>query len=313
MERRELVRGLPVSRLCYGTLTIGPLQRNMTPPEGGRLLIHALQKGIIFFDTAELYGTYPHLRIMLREKRDAVIATKCYAWDRATAEASWAKAARELGRDYVDVFMLHEQESELTLRGHREALEYFTGLKERGHVGAVGISTHHIAAAKAALRHPEIDVVHPLINMSGIGIADGTGREMEQAVAALAESGRGVYAMKALGGGHLIGRRREAFAYALGLPGVASVAVGMQSEAEIDYNAALFEGTKPSDELERAVGGAQRSLLVHDWCRGCGKCAEACSAGAIRVSEGRAVPDMSRCRLCGYCAAACPDFCIKVI
>ena len=104
-------------------------------------------------------------------------------------------------------------------------------------------------AARAALKFPEIEVVHPLINIRGIGIAGGAREDMEEAVDALAEAGRGVYAMKALGGGHLIAERREAIRYALGLPGVQSVAVGMQSEAEVDYNVALFEGCEPSLEL----------------------------------------------------------------
>lgn len=313
MERRFLVPGLPVSRLCYGTLTLGPLQRNMTAQEGGRLLIYALQKGIIFFDTAEIYGTYPHIRVMLNECRDAVIATKCYAWDRATAEESFEKAVKGIGRDYIDVFLLHEQESIHTIRGHWEALEYFIRRKEQGDIGAVGLSTHSVEAARAALRFPEINVVHPLINKRGIGIAGGTRKDMEQAIAALAADGRGVYAMKALGGGHLIFDRRSALEYALGLEGVQSIAVGMQSEAEIDYNAALFEGLEPTDEMEQSVSQAKRQLFVHDWCRGCGQCAEACGQGAIRINEGRAVPDREKCILCGYCAAACPDFCIKVL
>lgn len=313
MEIRDLLPGLPVSRLCFGTLTIGPLQRNLTVQEGGRLLIHALQKGISFFDTAELYGTYPHLRMMLAECPDAVIATKSYAWDHKTAEESFAKAVSGLGREYVDMFLLHEQESIHTIRGHWEALEHLIRLKERGLIGAVGLSTHSVEAARAALKYREIEVVHPLINMRGLGIQGGTGQDMAQAIADLGMAGRGVYAMKALGGGHLIGQKREAIAWVLGLPGVKSVAMGMQSEAEIDYNAALFEGLEPSADLELATAGAERALLVHDWCRGCGKCAEACKSAAIRVEGGRARPDMNKCVLCGYCAAACPDFCIKVL
>lgn len=314
MENRDLgSTGISVSRLCFGTLTISPLQRGRTPEEGFRLMIYALERGIIFFDTAELYGTYPHLKIVLAERPDAVVATKSYAYDRETAEASFIKAVRGIGREYVDIFLLHEQESAHTIRGHWGALEYFVRRKREGLIGAVGISTHRVEAARAALKHPEIEVVHPIINAGGIGIADGTREDMERAIAALHEAGKGVYAMKALGGGHLISRRREAMRYALGLPGVQSVAVGMQSEAEVDYNAALFEGREPSEELEAAMGSAARSLHVHDWCRGCGKCAEACRAGAIAVVGGRAVPDMGKCTLCGYCASTCPEFCIKVL
>jgi len=53
--------------------------------------------------------------------------------------------------------------------------------------------------------------------------------------------------------------------------------------------------------------------MVHDWCEGCGRCAERCGQGAIRVENGRAAVDMEKCVLCGYCAGACPQFSIKVV
>ncbi len=305
--------GLNVSRLCYGTLTIGPLQRAMTAQQGAKLLIYAREKGILFFDTAELYGTYAHLNLLLRQYPECVIATKCYAYDTATAEASFAKATAELGREYVDVFLLHEQESEHTIRGHHEALEYFLRRKEQGLIGAVGLSTHAVAAAKAALKYPEVQVVHPMLNLRGVGIQGGTREDMEAAVAALHGAGRGIYAMKALGGGHLIPDRQAALRYILSLDTVDAVAVGMQSQQEIDYNVALFEGLAPGEELEQAVGRTPRALMIHDWCQGCGRCVQRCRSQALRLHEGRAMVDGSKCTRCGYCAAVCPDFCIKVL
>ena len=305
--------GIMVSRLCYGTLTIGPLQRNMTALEGGRLLIYALQRGINFFDTAEIYGNYSHLRVLLDECPGAVIATKTYAYDNQTAEQSFRKAVEGLGREYIDLFLLHEQESVHTIRGHYEALEYLLKRRDEGFIGAVGISTHNVAAARAALKYPEIAVVHTIINKRGIGIADGSREDMEQAISALHADGRGVYAMKALGGGHLIAERKSALAYVLALPGLQSVAVGMQSLAEIDYNTAVFEGIAPADALEIEIGRTKRSLIIHDWCRGCGRCISVCKHGALRLHEGKSAVDQNRCVRCGYCAAVCPDFCIKVL
>ena len=45
------------------------------------------------------------------------------------------------------------------------------------------MSTHHVAAVKAAWRFPEIQVIHPLINLGGVGIQGGTRFDMEGAVA----------------------------------------------------------------------------------------------------------------------------------
>ncbi len=52
---------IQVSRLCFGTLTMGPLQRNMTLQEGAELLEYAAGLGVNFVDTAEIYGTYGHI------------------------------------------------------------------------------------------------------------------------------------------------------------------------------------------------------------------------------------------------------------
>jgi len=52
---------------------------------------------------------------------------------------------------------------------------------------------------------------------------------------------------------------------------------------------------------------------VHDWCEGCGKCAERCRQNAISIRGGRAHIDAGKCVFCGYCARVCPQFCIKVV
>lgn len=302
--------GLVVSRLCYGTLTMSPLQKDLSPEAGARLLIHAYERGVRFLDTADLYGTYPHIRLALREAPDYVISTKAYCWDEPTAAAALERAFRGIGRDYVDLFMLHEQESLYTLRGHEEALVYLQKQKERGHIGAVGVSTHYVACVRAAPRFPMIDVIHPLINRAGIGIQDGSREDMEDAIRAAREHNIGIFAMKPLGGGHLIADNRAALQYAIGSPLLDSVAMGMQSVQEIDADVAAFEGDL---SLLDALKDRPRQIMVHDWCEGCGKCAGRCRQKAISIVDGRARVDSEKCVFCGYCARACPQFCIKVV
>lgn len=305
--------GLTVSRMCFGTLTMSPLQQNMTPEAGARLLVYAYEKGVRFLDTADLYGTYPHIALALKDAPDYVIGTKAYCWDRPTAQAALERAYRGLGRDYVDLFMLHEQESLYTLRGHEEALEYLAEQKARGHIGAVGVSTHFVACVKAAPRFPMIDVIHPLINLEGIGIQDGSREDMESAIAAARERGIGIFAMKPLGGGHLISGSKAALEYALNNPLLDAVAIGMQSVEEIDADVAMFEGDPTAFERLEKLRHRERRVMVHDWCEGCGKCAARCRQKAIEVVNGRAVVDQAKCVYCGYCARACPQFCIKVV
>lgn len=289
---------------------MSPLQRGMTPEAGAALLIYAYERGVRFLDTADLYGTYPHIRLALKDAPDYVVSTKAYVWDEATASAALERAFRGIGRDYIDLLMQHEQESLYTLRGHEEALKYLQRQKELGHIGAVGISTHFSGCVRAATRFPMIEVIHPLINRAGIGIQDGTREDMEDAIRMARDFGIGIFAMKPLGGGHLISDNAAALEYAIQSPLLDSVAMGMQTFAEIDANVAAFEGD--FSKMER-LKDRPRKIMVHDWCEGCGRCAERCRQKAIAVVDGRAVVDASKCVFCGYCARACPQFCIKVV
>ena len=304
--------GLRVSRLCFGTLTMSPLQKGMSPEEGARLLVYAYERGVRFLDTADLYETYPHIRLALRSAPDYVISTKAYCYDRKTAQEALERAFRGTGRDYIDLFMLHEQESLYTLRGHEEALNYLAEQREKGHIGAVGVSTHFIRCVRATARFPQIQVVHPLINRAGIGIQDGSREEMEDAIRTIRTRGVGVFAMKPLGGGHLMSDNRAALEYAVHSPLLDAVAVGMQSFAEIDANAAAFSET-PADELLFPLSRRKRHMMVHDYCEGCGRCAKRCRQKAIQIVDGRAQIDDGKCVFCGYCGRVCPQFCIKVV
>jgi len=312
MRLVPLCTSVEVSELCYGTLTIGPLQKGLTPTEGGRLLRCALELGVTFFDTAELYGTYAHLRAGLAEHmQHVVIATKSYASDAAGMEQSLRLALQSLGREYIDVFLLHEQESVHTLRGHSGALEYLLRKKEQGVVRAVGISTHRVAGVRAALAYKEIDVIHPLINKAGIGIVDGSVAEMTSAIAAAAGQKKGIYAMKALAGGSLYADAGAALSYVRALPGVGAVAVGMGSYADVQANCALFsrDAFPPDYQVERA----ERRVHIEPWCTGCGNCVAYCPQGAISLVQGKAAVRREQCVLCGYCVAHCRDFYVKVI
>ena len=306
-------RDLWVSRLLFGTLTIGPLQKNLPVEEGAEIICHAARRGVTFFDTAECYGTYPYIKKALAVFPNLSVCTKTYAFDREGAARSLKLAQEGIGRERIDVFLLHEQESIHTLRGHTEALSYFIGQRERGVIGAVGISTHHIAAVKAAAKWEGLDVVFVILNRGGIGIVDGTLAQMEEAVAEARRAGRSILAMKALGGGHLIDDRENALSFVRDHPLIDCVAIGMQSKAEVDFNIAMMEGRIPDAQCALETSRAVRKLHIQEECEGCGRCAARCGQGALSIQDGKAAVCQSKCIRCGYCASVCPFFCIKVI
>lgn len=306
--------GLKVSRLCFGSLTIGPLQACLTEEAGAEVIAEALDRGVNFIDTAELYRTYPYIKRALKGRRNnVIISTKCYAYSEEGAEKSLMQALKELDTDYIDLFSLHEQESEHTIKGHYDAIEYFLKAKEKGLIRSIGISTHSIAAVKAALKYNELEVIHPIVNMKGLGIIDGRIDEMLKAVEAAALAGKGIFSMKPLGGGNLLKESRQCFDFVLSKDYIHSIAVGMQSREEVVNNTLIFENKNVPEEIAGRVHKKNRKLHIDFWCTGCGSCIPKCSQGAICLENNRAAVNSEKCVLCGYCSAYCKDFCIKIV
>ncbi|HEX9024051.1 MAG TPA: aldo/keto reductase [Geobacteraceae bacterium] len=307
--------GISTFPLIFGTLPLGPLQAGLSPEDGGRLIRHALERGITMLDTAALYKTYPHIRAGLAGwHRDVTIATKTHAADAAGARLHVEEALRELKRERLDIVHLHGARIADPFTERAAVLEELLRMKEEGKVGHVGLSSHYIAAFRRAALHPEIEVIHPMINRIGMGILDGSAEEMAVAIAACARSGQGVYAMKALAGGNLISEARRSLAYVAGLTGVHGVAIGMLSEQEIDVNIAFFQQGTVDEALWTQLESRRRRLrIMEQFCKGCGRCVETCGSLALSMVAGKAVVDDAACVLCGYCGAACPEFIIRVV
>lgn len=314
MEYRTLGRtGISISAVSMGTLTMSPMQRNMPEQESGSLIRKAYNAGINFFDSAEIYGTYGRIRAAGLPE-DAMIGSKSYAVERDEMRASIRKALDETGRRRIDLFMLHQQESRMTLRGHRGAVECMLEAKRKGLIRAVGISTHHVAGVRAAAESEDIDFVFAIFNHRGLGILDGTREDMAEALEGAAKAGKGVLIMKGLGGGHCFREPEKAFAFLRGFPWISSVVIGMQNEDEIRADCAMMLGEKLPREISRRIFERERRLNVEtDGCQRCGRCAARCDQHAITVGESGAEVDHSKCILCGYCASVCPEFCLEVV
>lgn len=306
---------IKVSPMCFGSLTITPFQSNLPVERGAYLIRYAFDKGVNFIDTAQLYNNYEYLKKGFQDvpRSDYVVATKTYAWNRELAREALEGALRSLNTDYIDVFLLHEQESELTIKGHYEALEYLIQAKEKGYIRAVGLSTHRITGIIGANKYPEIEILHPILNKNGLGIPDGNVEDMIENLKISKSLNKGIYSMKPLGGGHLISEVGESIQFVQNLNLVDSIAIGVQSEEEIDCNVELIiNNNNPKDQLEK-LSYRKRKLIIEDYCIGCGKCVRRCDQKALSIQNGKAKVNREKCVLCGYCATVCEDFYIKVI
>lgn len=301
-----------VSRLCFGSLTIGPLQKNFSISKGAALIRAALELGVNFIDTAQSYGVYPYIREALKGwNKEVIIASKSYAYTYKMMQDAVEEARQALNRDKIEIFMLHEMESPANVRGHWPAMEYLQEAKAKNIVGASGISTHAVGGVQAALEHAEIEVLHPMLNQAGLGLIDGTIEELLPLLESCHQVGKGIYAMKVLGGGHLLQQAQQAITWAAQLPFVDAIALGMQNQQELEANLAWLSGKEYADAA--TLSKQPRQLLIQDWCLGCGKCVAKCPQGALHLEDGHAIVDMTKCMFCAYCAGVCRDFAIKVI
>jgi aryl-alcohol dehydrogenase-like predicted oxidoreductase len=289
---------------------MGPLQAHLSLAEGVSVMTRAWELGVNFFDTAELYESQVYIGgLPSHIRHEAVIATKSYAETADKMKSAVHKALREMKLDVIPIFLLHEQETALTLKGHWRALEVLLEYKQKGLIKTVGLSTHTIEITRLMRIYHELECVFSMFNIEGYGIKDGSQIQMEHELEKAYNAGKGVYLMKVLGGGKLLNRAREALEYAIKFPYAHAVAVGMKHVDEVEWNVSLFEGREP----EKTIKAVPRKMLVSFWCEGCGVCVEKCPQEAISVNEGKAHIDHMKCIVCTYCTGHCPLHCLRVI
>ncbi|WP_423369075.1 aldo/keto reductase [Burkholderia sp. LMG 32019] len=151
--------GLKVSKLCVGCMTYGnPAWRPWVVTEDvARPLIRtALDAGVMFFDTADIYSDGESERILGRALRDfatrddVVIATKAFfptgdgpnasGLSRKHLFASIDASLQRLGTDYVDLYVIHRFDPDTRID---ETLDALDALVRCGKVRYLGASSMH--------------------------------------------------------------------------------------------------------------------------------------------------------------------------
>jgi aryl-alcohol dehydrogenase-like predicted oxidoreductase len=154
MEHRHLGRtGVSVSKLCLGAMMLGPWGTD--GDEGVRIIHAALDAGVNFVDTADVYSSGGSEEIVGRAlvgRRDAVVlATKLVFPlgddpdpNRRGGSRRWVVQAvedslRRLQTDYIDLYQLHRPTPETDLE---ETLGVLSDLVHQGKIRAYGHSTY---------------------------------------------------------------------------------------------------------------------------------------------------------------------------
>ena len=302
--------GIEVSIVGFGVLPIGPSQLALPTDKGAEIIKYAFRNGINFIDTAQYYRAYPYISEALKDGEfdNIVICSKSLSADYDGMMEAISEAQKELNRDVIDIFLMHEVRSG-QLEERQGAWEALVDAKKQGLVRAIGLSTHHVDICMSAASMNELDVVFPLINYASLGIRKGdqfaTKEEMMESIKACHAAGKGVFSMKVFGGGGLTGHYQEALNYIFSQKEIDSVMIGFGKTTEVDDLLSYLDGTMKKDYNPDV--SKKKVHINHEDCEGCGSCKAACPAGAIYWGEnGLAEVDHEKCLTCGYCSPVCP-------
>jgi aryl-alcohol dehydrogenase-like predicted oxidoreductase len=229
--------GIQTSRLAMGTGTVGSGHHSHQTALGIKglsdLLLHGYNHGLRFFDSADSYGSHPHVAEALKHvPRDKVtVLTKTWARDPATAREDLDRFRRELGTDHIDVCLMHcLTEGDWTER-YKGVMDVLSEAKEKGIIRAHGCSCHSIEALRAATKSPWVEVHLVRINPVG-AYMDSDPNTVVSVMREMRAAGKGIIGMKILGQGQLRNRQDEALNFALGLSLLDAFTIGAESQSE---------------------------------------------------------------------------------
>lgn len=229
--------GILTSRLAMGTGTVGVGHHSHQTALGIKglsdLLLNGYDHGLRFFDAADSYGSHPHVAEALKHiPRDKVtVLSKSWARDPATMRADLDRFRKELGTDYIDVFLMHcLTEGDWTER-YKGVMDVLSEAKQKGIIRAHGCSCHSIEALRAAAASPWVEIDLARVNPIGSHM-DSDPATVVAVLKQMKASGKAVVGMKILGEGDMRNRQDEALRHALSVGVLDAFTIGAESRAE---------------------------------------------------------------------------------
>lgn len=229
--------GIQTSLLAMGTGTVGSGHHSNQTALGleglSRLLQNGYDHGLRFFDTADSYGSHPHVADALKHVDRSKVTVMTKSWARTAPEmrADLERFRRELNTDYLDICLMHcVTEGDWTTR-FQPAMDVLTEAKQKGIIRAHGCSCHSIEALRAAAKSPWVEV--DLVRINPIGShMDADPETVASVIQEMRSAGKGIVGMKILGQGDMRHKQDEAIRYALALGTLDAFTIGAESVNE---------------------------------------------------------------------------------
>ena len=267
-----------LTALTLGTAPCG-FAKPHSPQNVADCVNAAIDLGINAIDTAPAYDVAEEgVGLGLGKRRkDVFLSTKVMADTVAAAEESFSKSLRMLKTDYVDlVYFHHLGDRKVDVAMNPDGV--FTWLlkqKQAGKARFVGVSGHNRPGRFARfLDSGEVDVLLAIVNF-----VDQHTYHFERDVLPVArKNGVGIVAMKVFGGSRrmnyadpncppqLDAKHLElAVRYALGIPGVTTLNIGVHNVGQIRKNVEMVRGYKPLSPDEESQCTALGKQLSTEW------------------------------------------------
>ncbi len=309
--------GIEVCRLGFGGI---PIQR-VNEEQAVETVVHAVEKGVDFIDTARMYTT-SEARIgkaLTQCRRRVVLATKSSNRTSDGIRKDIETSLTKLQRDYIDLYQCHgvmndEQYEKILSPGG--ALEGMLKAKEEDLIGHVGLTSHSLDLLERVIEEEHFETI--MACYSFLEPAAG-----ERVIPRAVEKDIGVIAMKSFSGG-VIESAKPALKYALSEPHVLIIP-GVENKVLFDENWRIFQESHDLSPEEKQEIEEIRRQHDKNFCRRCDYC-QPCSEGIAiqfvlglktlvkRMGSSHAqsafVKDLvgkaENCTECGECMTRCP-------
>jgi len=285
-----------------------------------RVLRHAFECGINFFDTANAYrDSEAKIGEAFKGQRDQIILTsKTFQRDGAKVREHLENSLKMLQTDYLDLYQLHQVAQEKdwqAVLAPGGALEEVTRARDAGKIRYLGVTSHSLPMAIKLVRTGLFDTVQFPFNF----IEDAAQHELLPLVR---EMGIGFIVMKPFAGG-AIDNASATFKFLRQHDDIVPIP-GFESTAQVDEVLSFYAAPNQVEAHDLATMNRYREELGKRFCRRCEYC-QPCPQGvmitpamgypivAARMSGAVAaefckapMESVPLCTECGVCIDRCP-------
>jgi len=240
--------GVQVTRLAFGTGTFGgKVQRDLGQEQFTRLVRHAYDRGIRFFETADAYtGMHQMLGEALKGvPRDSYRLMTKFRWRQADDPGGTIdRFRRELHSEYFDILLIHCVRTSGWSDDLKRLRDHFSEAKQKKIILAHGASCHGILPLRDFPGNRWLDVALLRVNHNGTRMDNLQGEDKGEGnvpealahIKSVHAQGTGVIGMKIMGEGafRTPELREESIRFVTKLGAVQSMTIGFKSPAEID-------------------------------------------------------------------------------